>query len=482
MISFYSAVTLATVILLCWLLGKFIRLLNPLATSVELKIDGQQFPAEFLWATGEDAYQHEGNNFNNDWHAWEQRQPTPIANGEVCGSSVDFYHRYEEDFKRAQSGFQNAHRIGLEWSRLEPREGEYDEAAFLHYEKILQSLQQKNFTVILNIWHFTLPLWAAKKGGWANPQLMQSWEQLVSRVSQRFGKYAHYWSTMIDAQIYALLGYGSDEIPPARKNLKLAIQVYRTLIQAHARAYHIIKRQAGHPQHREPQVGQIYFFQKFDAQGIFIDCWIARKIHRLFNLDMLRALHTGYLDFGIPLVNRVREFDPQVKGTLDFIGVNYYAREIVSLDFFAKGFISRKPHPRAPVSDMNWEIYPEGLHYFCRLLTEKFPDIPLFITESGIADANDSKRPAFILQHLAWLREALRENCRIIGFTYWSLTDNWEWNQGFGPKFGLYRVNLKTLEREETGSARLFRFICRNNRLPNKDELAENKKVWNLLK
>lgn len=439
--------------------------------SRPIPIQGQTFPAGFLWATGEDAYQHEGGNFNNDWARWEQQKPSPIESGEICGPAADFYNRYTEDFDLAVRDGQNAHRIGIEWSRVEPQPGIYDEAAWQHYEHMLAALKEKGLTVFFNIWHFTLPLWAVDTGGWENPELMTRWEAFVRECARRFGRYIDYWSTMIDAQIYALAGYGLGEIPPCQKDIKRAVRVYQTLIHAHARAYHIIKATA--PQYgatQPPRIGMIYFFFHYEPQSFFLDRFVSAQTDNIFNWAFLDALHTGTVDISIPLGPSVKEHSADLKGTLDWIGVNYYTREILSFNPLKPGLIERKTSAQYPKTDMGWEIYPEGLYRLGRTLMRRYPGIPLVITENGLADAADAKRPQFILDHLAWTHKLLNEGCPILGYTYWSLTDNWEWAKGFGPKFGLYRIDRRTLARSETRSARLYRFIARQNRLPHPSE------------
>lgn len=471
-IIIYAAAVLASVIAGIAIYGA----LRTHPPSRKLPVQGQQFPPGFLWATGEDAYQHEGGNLNNDWARWELLNPSPIENGDVCGRSVDFYNRYEGDFELAQRDGQNAHRIGIEWSRLEPQQGIYDLNAWQHYEVMLGSLKRKGFTVFLNIWHFTLPLWAAEMGGWENTAVMERWEALVRECAVRFAKYVDYWSTMIDSQIYALSGYGLGDIPPNKKDLELAVKIYRTLIYAHARAYHIIKEHGAVEDNgvrKVPRVGIIYFFFRYQPKGFFMDRVIVGQTDRIFNWNFLDAVHNGIIDINILMGPSVRESNSMLKGTLDWIGVNYYTREILSFNPLKPGMVGRTSYSAYPVTDMGWEIFPEGIYYICREVARRYVNVPIMIAESGLADARDDRRPGFILDHLAWVHRLIEEGCPIFGFTYWSLTDNWEWARGFGPKFGLYRVNMETLERSETASARLYRFIAQHNRLPQTREVKE---------
>ncbi|MCG8335118.1 MAG: family 1 glycosylhydrolase [Proteobacteria bacterium] len=451
------------------------KLKKPLP-SAKVKIDGQSFPEGFLWSTGEDAYQHEGGNYNNDWARWENQVPSPIANGDRCEQAVNFYQLYESDFVRAKNDFQNAHRIGIEWSRIEPEEGVYDLDVLDHYEKMLKSMKAKGFKVFLNLWHFTLPLWAVDKGGWTNESLMDSWCKYIKLCTERFAKYVDYWSTMIDAQIYALSGYALGDIPPNVKDQKQAFEIYRILIYAHARAYKIIKEFGTvfvEGKKHKPRVGMIYFFFLYQPQGFFLDRIVTKQLDELFNWKMLDAFYSGRVDIGILGGPKIKEENEQLKGTIDWIGINYYTREIISFNPFKPGFIARHTCKASQTTDTGWEIYPEGIYTLCKVLQTKYPGIPLMVTESGLADAYDEKRPQFILDHLAWLHRFIEEGGNLIGFTYWSLTDNWEWAEGFWPKFGLYSVDLETFERRERPSARLFRSIVRNNSLPTRETVEQ---------
>jgi beta-glucosidase len=433
--------------------------------SNNLPLTGQTFPAGFLWGTGEDAYQHEGGNDRADWYAWERSDPRPFADGSVSGACVDFWNRYEEDFARASADGQNFHRIGIEWSRVEPTPGCYDESAFGHYRLMLESLKAKGMRVAVNLWHFTLPAWAAAAGAWENPDTMMRWEAYTAECGRRFGNLVDYWSTMIDAQIYVLRGYFTGEIPPLKHDPAAGVRVLATLAVAHGRAYRILKPYGG-------KVGMIYFFSLCQSGGNPLDAFVTGQFDRIFNWDLPDALHTGRLRVAITGVPQLDETIPEAAGTLDWLGVNYYYREIIRFNPKAQGLVDRGPAPGAALTDLGWEIYPEGMYRLCKALQRRYPGVPLMITENGIADRTDEKRPRFILDHLAWVHRLLSEGCPIASYSYWSGTDNLEWLDGFTPKFGLYRVDLRTMERLETASARLYRFIATSNRLPAEPELA----------
>jgi len=422
------------------------------------------FPEGFLWGTGEDAYQHEGGNDNADWYAWERSEPRPFRDGSTAGRCVDFWNRWEEDLARAANDGQNFHRIGIEWSRVEPEPGRYDEEAFERYRAMLEFQKARGMTTAVNLWHFTLPAWAAKAGGWEADSTMERWRAYVQACGRRLGDLVDYWSTMIDAQIYVLRGYFAGDIPPLKKEPALGLRVLATLARAHAEAYRVLKPFGG-------RVGMIYFFSLCRSAGNPLDALVTRQFDDIFNWNLLDALRDGRLRASILGGPRLDEELPTA-GTLDWLGVNYYYREIVSFSPRENGLVRRGPPAGSPLTDLGWEIYPEGLYRLCKALERRYPGVPMMIAENGLADEADTKRPRFIIDHLSWLALLLREGCPVLGYSYWAGTDNLEWTEGFGPRFGLYRVDRQTLERRETASARLYRLIAKENRLPSEAEFA----------
>ncbi len=379
----------------------YVNFVRRIPASKNLEKPGAAFPDGFLWGTGEDAYQHEGNSTNNEWHNWVHMDPSPIKNGAKHGRGTNFYELWREDFQRAKDDGHNAHRFGVEWSRLEPQEGVYDEVAWAKYEQMIRTAKEElGFTTFLNLWHFTLPIWAAEQGGWENPALMARWEKYVEQCAHRFGPWVDHWSTMIDSQIYALGGYFSGEIPPCVKNAKRAVKVYETMIVAHARAYRVLHAHdvvdaRGLP--KTASVGQIYFFLDFHQRGLVIDPVIRAQLEKMFNWSYLDALATGDIDIRLPLTPGVKRHDESLKGTLDWLGVNYFTRAVVSFNPFHPGFISRARQTPHPVSDMEWEIFPEGIHRTLTAVGARYQGLPLVVTECGLADEKDDRRPQFII-------------------------------------------------------------------------------------
>jgi beta-glucosidase len=438
--------------------------------STPLERPGAKFPEGFLWGSGEDPYQHEGHNENTDWHRWQHEGPSPIDNSERLTSGTDFWNKWPEDLQRAKDDHHNAHRIGVEWSRIEPRKGEWDDEAIAKYRDMLRTMKEHGFVTMLNLWHFTLPLWAADEGGWINPELMDSWERYVKKCAQEFAPYVDYWSTMIDSQIYPLAGYYAGDIPPNKRDARDCLEVYQRLIHAHARAYRLLKEHARRPDDNsyEAKVGQIYFFFDFHRRGFLVDPVVRSMFRRLFNWGFLDGVIHGDVNLFIPFA-KVKEKNAELAGTMDWLGINYFTRAIVAFNPLEVGMVSRKRQTNHPHSDMEWEIFPEGLYNTVQRVRRRYGDeLELIVTECGLADADDSRRPRFIVDHLAWVHRCIEEGANLTGFMYWSLTDNWEWKHGSWPRFGLYGVDYETKERTRRGSAELFARIAAANAIPEK--------------
>lgn len=453
-----------------------IMLLLPkrLKESKSIFLNPDSFPKDFLWGTGEDAYQHEGSNYHNDWAEWEGRTK-PFKDGEngCAGRASDFWNKWQEDFNLAKNDGQNVHRIGIEWSRIEPDEGKFDREAIEQYKAMLKDLKAKGMTTFVNLWHFTLPIWISKKGGFETNNIFPFWERYVKLCAEEFGPFTDFFSTMIDSQIYALRGYFVGEIPPNKIDSALGLKVYKHLAIAHVIAYETLKKHA--PQKEKTQVGIIYFFTLYEKGKTPLDSFVHKQMDNLFNWDFLDSLYSGSIDLRVFGNKRIKKIIHTHKNTIDWLGINYYTRELLSFSTKAPGLLKRTTLSSAPLTDMRWEIYPEGMYKIIKILEKRYPKVPFYITENGLADATDTKRPRFIVDYISYLKKALDTGSDVRGYFFWSLTDNLEWTDGYWPKFGLYQVDRTTYARTETRSARVFRFIAKNNRLPSEKEFLDIK-------
>ena len=417
-----------------------------------------QFPEKFLWGTATAAHQVEGGNRGNDWWAWEQG-PGHIKNADTSDRACEQYGRYASDFDLLRSLNQNAHRLSVEWSRIEPAPGEFSRTALGHYRDVLQALRDRGMEPMVTLHHFTNPTWIAQAGGWDAPQTSEYFARFAARVTDELGTLAPRWITINEPTVITYQGYVRGDWPPRTRNLGAAARVLVNLLRAHWIAYERIK--ARHP---ELQIGLAHHLRVFDPARRFMpqDRAVAAAFNRVFNETMLKSLRLGQLVFPLTLAGRARG----PRQSQDFIGLNYYTRELVKFNhrYHAELFGERMLPAAAPRSDLNWELYPEGLYRTLRSLERE--KLPILVTENGIADHQDAMRREYLLSHVAAMLRAIAAGSPVRGYFHWTCFDNFEWAEGYSAKFGLIACDPVTQERRPRPSAQLYAQICRLNALP----------------
>ncbi|MBI3324947.1 MAG: glycoside hydrolase family 1 protein [Candidatus Omnitrophica bacterium] len=420
------------------------------------------FPDGFLWGAATSSHQVEGNNSNNDWWAWEQAGRVKEASGIAC----DQYRRFRDDFDLAQLLGHNAHRFSIEWSRVEPREGEFSDEALRHYGDLVEALHQRGIAPIVTLHHYTNPLWLAAQGGWTNPKIVDRFARYTRRVAEALGDRVRYWLTINEPMVYAVMHYLDGIGPPGEQDLRLMFQVVEHLIRAHAASYRVI-HEAAEARGWPAQVSLAKHAQPFEpCRGWWaVDRLIAWLTERTYNQGFLNALTQGV--YQIP-GRRPRRI-PEAKGTLDFIGLNYYGRLFLRLTQVRQKQwwgvrCSTQHHPQVTErNDLEWDVYPPGI---LRILRWALPyRLPVLVTENGICTTDDGQRERFIVNHLRMVAHAMQAGVPVFGYLHWSLIDNFEWAHGYGPRFGLVEMDYATQQRRVRPSAHRFAQICRSNRI-----------------
>lgn len=422
--------------------------------------DQLSFPQGFLWGTATSSHQVEGNNTNNDWWAFE-RQPGAIWHGDRSGLACDWWRNAERDFDLMAGMGHNAHRLSVEWSRIEPEKGTFDPAAIVRYREMLTGLRKRGIEPMVTLFHFTTPLWLAQEGGWSNPAVVGHFRRLVRHTVDQLGDLVTLWCPINEPAIYATLGYLFREHAPGAKSWRLCFRVLSHLLQAHAAAYRVI-----HELDASAQVGLAKATQIFDAlePSDWASVRLARLFDYLFNGLALRAVDDGRLRF--PLGLGIRRHAPLVD-SLDFLGVNYYSRQRVSLRQRGRGRLSLLHRsPGAEASDCGRqgpysEVYPVGLYRVLKRVAALGK--PIYVTENGLPDADDDQRPRFLLTHLSQVQRAMAEGVDVRGYYHWTLVDNFEWAEGWALRFGLVALDVETQTRIPRPSASLYTEIIRAN-------------------
>jgi beta-glucosidase len=414
-----------------------------------------RFPPGFLWGTATAAHQVEGDNSNNDWWAWEEAGK--IKDGSRSGDACDWWHRAEEDFDRAQAMGQNSHRLSVEWSRIEPQPGHFDRQAIDRYRQMLAGLRERNLAPMVTLHHFTNPLWLVQMGGWENPAVIPLFTRFASRMVEELGDLCSLWCTINEPVVYTTQGYLRGIWPPGRSDFALTWCVMNHMAKAHAQVYRAIHRLAS-----RVQVGLVKHMRIFDPANPqdLRDRWVAAVQDHLFNRLFLDAVTEGRLR---PPLGLGSLYAPAID-SVDFIGLNYYARDTLAFDPKMAGNLFGRVvfSPEMELGPEDWgEIYPPGLYLLVKKL-EKYRK-PIYVTECGRPDKTDAHRPRFILTHLAALHRAIAEGAPVKGFYHWTLVDNFEWAEGWSMRFGLIALDEKTGQRTMKRSGELYAQVCRAN-------------------
>lgn len=409
---------------------------------------------KFLWGAATSSHQVEGNNRLNDWWRFEQEGRVKEKSGLAC----DQYRRFREDFDLIKSLGHNAHRLSLEWSRLQPEENKWDEAQWQHYREAIGYLKSLDIEPILTLNHFTLPLWLADKGGWTNMDSRDYLSHFGKKAVEELGDLVTYWITINEPMILSLLSYYLGTWPPGEKNLKKAFRAIEVLMHAHVRSYRLMHEAARDLHRKRIYIGIAKEAAKMSpCDGKYIwDFFPAFYRHHFYNHMFTWSVMHGWILFPGYFIKIL----PYFGNALDFIGLNYYRRYHIKycgpgpVQIFGDECACPVHKRFARYNQLGWEIYPRGLYEMIMDFSKY--RLPIIVTENGITTDNDDQRIEFIMEHLDAVAKAKEKGCPVVGYFYWSLIDNFEWADGFRPRFGLVEVDYNTQKRTLRRSAHFY--------------------------
>ena len=385
------------------------------------------FPDGFLWGTATAAHQVEGGNVNNDWWDHEHDPAGPCV--ESSGDACDSWHRWPEDLDLVASLGLGAYRFSVEWSRIEPAEGEWSTAALDHYRAMCAGCHDRGLVPIVTFHHFTTPRWLAARGGWEAPDAPERFARLCQQTVARLGDLVGYGCTINEPNIVAMMGYLFGIFPPGATDPGRYRAVNEALCRAHRLAVDALRSGPG-----DFPVGLTLSMNDYQAT-----------------------------DGGQAKLEEMRRDSEDVflEATAgdDFVGVQTYSRLRVG----PKGMLG--PEPGVPVTQMGYEYWPAALEGTIRRAAEVTGGIPVVVTENGIGTDDDDQRRAYVTEALAGLRRCLDDGIDVRGYIHWSLLDNFEWVLGYGPRFGLVAVDRQDFTRAPKPSAAWLGSVARANRL-----------------
>lgn len=417
----------------------------------------QTFSKHFLWGAATSAHQVEGGN-HNTWSVWELENARALAAralyqygdlsswghtsklatnpaNYVSGRAVDHYKRYEQDFDLLGDLNMNAFRFSIEWSRIEPQEGAWNVEAIAHYKTYIDTLHKRGIEPVMTLFHFTLPVWFAEKGGFEKRANIKYFLRYVEKVMEELSTNVRYAITINEPNIYSERSYHEGAWPPNTQSNWKTFAVMNNLIRAHNQAAVLI-----HKLKPRMKVSIAYHTAYIYAGD---DAWLSQ-----LSASFMQYVHDDY-------------YLKRVYKNCDFLGINYYR------SYRVYGY--RIHNPEQHHSDLGWEISPDNIEHALVRLHDKYK-LPILITENGIADARDEKRQAWIEATIRAMLAAQSEGVNLIGYLHWSLLDNIELDSGRWPRFGLAQVNYLTMERKLRPSAVWFGKVIKRLRKAEKEE------------
>lgn len=402
------------------------------------------FPKRFLWGAATAAHQVEGKT-HNQWSVWElENAHAKAAQAEyhyhdypsweriksdakspdnyVSGPLADHYSRYEEDFEYLEKMHMNAFRFSIEWSRIEPTEGAWNAEAIAHYRDYIASLKKKNIEPVMTLLHVALPVWFTEKGGFEHRSNIQYFVRYAERVLRDLGKGVKYVITINEPEVYATMGYMTQEWPPNKASIWKAWQVARNQLAAHKQAYKVIKQV--NPRFKIGIAKNSTYFYPGDT------AWLSST-----SASVMQWVQDDY-------------YLRVVRKTSDFLGLNFY---------FSDRVFGYRTHnsESGDYTDLDSIIAPGDIEYVLARWHRKY-NLPIMITGNGLADATDQYRQEWLKTTIVAMQRAMGEGVELLGYLHWSLLDGFEWTYGKWPRFGLVAIDYKTGKRTLRPSGEWF--------------------------
>lgn len=403
----------------------------------------------FLWGVATSAFQLEGS-LHADWASWDS----------ILGSTpnvTNHYSLYKKDLLLLKELGVNAYRFSIEWSRIQPKENQWDEDAIAHYQEVVDILIENNIEPMITLHHFTHPLWFITKYPWHEERSIEYFMSFTEKILSSI-RGVKYWITFNEPYVLILGGYLEGCMPPGLKDASLALRAMEHILIAHGEAYDLIHARADSPTVSiAHNMAALAPWQRWNP----MDRLLAKIAKYFYNHSLLDAFLTGMLQVKFPFAKTIHIPVP-VRNKLDFFGVNYYTRVHMRFNPFKKMGVELRHRDidGYGLTDMGWEIHPRGLEKVLRYASRL--KVPIIITENGIATRNDRTKIKFLKRHIDILENCIQNGIDVRGYFYWSLIDNYEWLQGLDARFGLYRVDFTTLERTPTKAALYYSYLIKS--------------------
>ncbi len=390
----------------------------------------------FYFGAATAAHQVEGNNIHSDW--WKFEQEVQVKKNFLSGKATNHYELFDHDFALAEKLGHDAHRFSIEWAKIEPEEGKFQQDVLDHYREVFKSLKKHGLKPFTTLWHFSLPEWFAKKGGFEKRDNIFYYVRYCKKIAEVFKDEMEYIITLNEPMVYLYYAYLAGKWPPQKKSFVSFVKVLSNLMRAHREVYKNLKQV-----NPDFKIGVAKNNPAFspDRRGNIFDWFLVHLLKYLWNHLFLDG----------------------ISKCQDFIGLNYYFHRNMRFDIKMIDQFFIHPCNSCDVTDMGWEVYPRGVAGLLRDLWKRYHK-PLIITENGVADHKDRLRGDYIESVLEHIFNVKKEGVDVFGYLHWSLTDNFEWADGYDPRFGLIEIHYGNFVRTVRPSAYKYEKLIKSYR------------------
>lgn len=397
-------------------------------------------PNKFLWGVNNIGYQTEGYNYASNWYRWERRVLVPDS-----GQANNYWNEFKNDNILAQELGVEAMRISLEWSRIEPQEGEFDQEAILHYREILVDLRERKIKTVVGLWHWSVPMWFEEKYGLHHRNTAEIFIKYARYVLDNLGDLIDVLVVLNEPMVLVGMGYLKGDHPPFNKNLRRALRVVKNFILIQKKVYLLA--------HKKPKnilVGSAHLINYYFP--------VSKKKSLNYLLEKVAVKFSEYFRYQY-LLNKTKRYH-------DFIGINYYRRSGLRFRGFGEGILGfvETDDPHNP---NGWKEFPQGIYEVSKKIYQDYKK-PIIILENGKPTdciLDDYERVEFIQKTAAQLDQIKKDKIDLRGYFHYSLTDAYEWTGGYDYFFGLVQIDRKSLLRAKRKSFYTYQEIIEKSNI-----------------
>jgi beta-glucosidase len=421
----------------------------------------KDFGPDFVFGAATAAYQIEGGQIDGRGSSiWDSYSGTPgnTKNGETGRDACDHYQRWPADLDLLRNGGFDAYRFSFAWPRLLPEgQGAPNQKGLDFYDRLIDGMLERGIRPFATLYHWDLPSALQDRGGWMNRDIAGWFADYATLIARRFADRLASIATLNEPWCTAYVGHYIGRHAPGYRDVRAMTRAMHHVLLAHGTAIAALRAERAKNlgivtvlKHLQPLSNSAEDAAATDVEDAMFNRWYMDGLFKGSYPEVLVKLLEPHLPAGW------QDDMAVVARPLDWIGINYYTRQIVQFDASVPLWRSKKVPGTLPKNDLGWEIYPEGLTHVLQRVTREYTKLPIYVTENGISENDDTRRVDFYDQHLQALLTAQRAGSDVRGYFAWSLLDNYEWAEGYTPRFGIVHTDYATQVRTPKGSYLAF--------------------------